>query len=158
MIRFLAGFTFVYAALYAWSLAAEFQWLGDDSTGPAVLAAVMIAFPVLAAWAAAEIMSLARPPRLFDRRVRRGPIKVTLGLATGIVGTLLGAGLLPVLDVYLSDGVVLGGSAAAAAAGAVLVLPRIRPGHCVFCGYDLRDGPSPGRAGSGRCPECGKAA
>lgn len=158
MIRFLAGLSLVYATLFAWSLSAESGPVSSGALDPAPLAAVMIGAPALSAWAAAELANVVRPVRLFDRRIRRGRIKLALGLLAGTLGALLGAGLLPLLDEYLPDAAILGSAAAVAASATVLLLPRRRPGHCIFCGYDLRDGPSPGQTGAGRCPECGAAA
>jgi hypothetical protein len=157
MPAFLAGLGAIYAATLTATLAAESDWL-DAGGSAGILALTLILIPVASAWIAAELAVASRRPRLFDPRLRRTRPRLFLGLITGALSLGVGAALLPVLDLYAADTVILGSTAAVITFGVTIRLPRHLPGHCIFCGYDLRSMPAPGHPGAGLCPECGRPA
>lgn len=157
MPAFLAGLGAIYAAICVVTLTVESTWI-DTGRSAGILAVILILIPVASAWVAAELAVVSRRPRLFDARLRRARPRLILGLTTGALSLAAGAALLPILDLYAGDAVVLGAAAAIITFGVIIRLPRQRPGHCIFCGYDLRSMPAPGHPGAGMCPECGRAA
>jgi hypothetical protein len=144
MIPFAAGVSIVFAALMGalWWLDRSIHWY--DPNVVAMLMVVSIAAPTLAAWITAEAIHLGRARRLFDRRV-----------AAGVIGVCVASVLLVIVDRQLHDVVILSGSAALGSVLVLAPLKRIRPGSCVYCGYDVRSQPPPGQPGWGICPECG---
>jgi hypothetical protein len=118
----------------------------------------MVAVPALGAWGVAEFVNMLTPRRTFDRRRRTFGKRFVLGAAAGGACATFATALLPLVDRYLSDAVIFGATGAVAMMLFLILLPRVKRGHCIHCGYDLRDSPAPGQPGSGRCPECGAAA
>src|SRR5437764_48554 len=91
MLRFLFGFLTVFAAIYAWSrLEPLATWWGPAGTQDAVLlAAELLAIPMVCAWVVLEAFARLSPRRVFDVRVKRGWWLVVLGVSAGM---LAGAG------------------------------------------------------------------
>lgn len=159
MIPFLAGFAVPYLALYAWGLAAAATWFREDPSMQRVFILVTVVIPIACGWGAAELVNLIRPRHLLDRRLKgRTLTRLLIGMIAGVIGAFATAVLLPLVDRFVPDAVLTGSAGVIAAGFIVLLLPRVRPGHCIHCGYDLRSGPGPGRPGAGLCPECGAAA
>jgi hypothetical protein len=161
MISFLGGIAATYSALLAWALVAQPVWLRYELDGAWLwLALIIVIIPVCCAWVAAELVNLASPRRIFDRRLGRWRSRLFLGLIAGTLGVAIGAVVLalPGVDRAVPDAVPLGVAAVLATILTMLPLSRRRAGHCIYCGYDLRSSPGPGRPGSGMCPECGAAA
>ncbi len=152
---FITGFAAIFTSLFGWGLAAEFSWLRYEPGGVPQLLVAMVVVPVLAAWAAAELVNLASPRRVFDPRRGIRVSRLLLGVVAGGLSAVAGAALLPLADRFVPDALVFGGASALMAGAIVLTCPRTRPGHCIHCGYDLRQSPSPGQPGAGRCAECG---
>lgn len=151
MIHLLLGTLVVWVAglalghVWDWETAAK---TGEAAAGPAWVLAV---FPPLAAWLTAEVINLATPRRLFDRRTKAPIRKSVLGLAAGALGFVLAVVFLPIAEPYLPDWGILAASSAIGTVIPVLGLARVRRGHCVHCDYDLRTLPS-----MEQCPECGR--
>ena len=103
------------------------------------------------------MVQVITPRRLFARRRRTRAKRFILGLAVGLFSAASATVALPWADRILPDALVFGLSAALWMAALLACCPRIRPGHCIHCGYDLRQSPAPGQPGAGRCPECGTA-
>src|SRR5512140_711481 len=150
MPLFIAGFALIFSGLLGWSLGTEFNWLRYESASiPYLLAAIVIA-PSLAAWITAETLPLASPRRVFDRRRRTHLARFTLGFATGLGSALVAAAALPWADRVLPDSAVFGLSSVLVVGIALSLCSWVRPGHCIHCGYDLRNSPGPGQPGAGR--------
>lgn len=155
MIFFTAGFTSIFAILIGialWLLPTEL-FLSNQHTSALLLRGVLA--PALAAWMTAEAINLLRPRRLFDRRLRRIAAPTIAGFIAGFIGAAIGSFALVLVDEPLHEALIL---VAASVVGSILVLlpmRRVRAGHCIHCGYDLRAQPGPGSPGCGICPECG---
>jgi hypothetical protein len=159
MTGFLFGFLLPLLLLYGWGVAGAPAWIGRSGDVARDFLVVIVVVPLACAWGAAELVNLMSPRRLLDRRLSGR--RLARGAAGAIAGTLSAASaaaLLPLVDSYVGDPVVTGGAAAIGGAAVLLLLVRLRPGHCIHCGYDLRNGPGPGRSGAGVCPECGASA
>ena len=157
MIAFAFGVAAVFAALMGTSYALDptLRWYGDGDI--ALLVARTILAPALAAWIAVELVNIVRPLRLFDRRISHLVRRAAAGVAAGVLGALGATAAFVYTEGLVHEVVTL---ASAGAAGSVLVLAlmrRIRRGECIYCRYDQRDQPAPGRSGWGICPECGAA-
>ncbi len=155
MRLFLAALALVYAALAGVSIAQTTIPDGTGSTGPRLIALNIFLIPVLSAWAAAELATLIRRPRLLDSRLRFPVARPALGAAVAIAGAVFAAMALPWVDRYAPDSVTTGAAAALPTLAAVLLLRPARRGRCIHCDYDLTTGPAPGQPGFGLCPECG---
>ncbi len=161
MLRFISGFALVWSAMFAWALIDRRDWLWQYAVGDEwpLIAAKLLAVPLVVAWFAIDLSDWRRPRRLFDPRVRAGVAPAAAGVVAGVVSVVLAAvGLaLPATGILAQETVqpdlydmgVIAVASAMAAWGAALAFRRLRRGHCVQCGYDLAGGVGP------RCPECG---
>jgi hypothetical protein len=154
MMLLVAGALLAYAGLGAAMLLWPTQAQLREAMLP-VVAQNLVLVPVACAWIAAEIIARVRRPRLLCAPVRAPVRRLLLGLTAGGLGVGLGAGVLPFVDRWAGDALVMGAAAAISAGGVVLLQRRLRPCTCITCGYDLREAAAPGRAGFGVCPECG---
>lgn len=129
------------------------NWESAAATGEdgGSVAWLLIAFPPLAVWLTAEFINAVTPRRLFDRRTVAPVRRATVGALAGVIGFTIAVLALPLTERHASDWATLAGASAIGTFVTVVFLPRVRRGHCVVCGYDLRTLPS-----MERCPECGQ--
>jgi uncharacterized membrane protein YraQ (UPF0718 family) len=159
MLTFVTGFLVPFLALYGWGLKEAPPWIQRDAQSQQVFFLVTVLVPLACAWAGAELVNLTSPRRLLHRHFRRRFIvRAALGAIAGTTAAVAAAGLLPLVDRFVHDGVVTGTAAAVASLAATFFLSRVRGGHCIHCQYDLRSSPGPGRYGAAVCPECGTPA
>jgi FtsH-binding integral membrane protein len=156
MVRFVVSCSLVYAAMCVCALVMSQDELRGE--GRMAMSAVFSSWiaPTLAVWLAAEGLQLVWPRRALDRRISMPVKRIGLGVAAGVVGTVLGVLGMAALDRTVVPDAALMGVAGAVAALVVLVpTERSRRGVCVYCGYS-QVGATPGAGGV--CVECGKSA
>jgi len=96
-----------------------------------------------------DALDRLRPRLILDPRTPRRFRATLAGLLTGILGVVLGAAAIMVLEPWVHEGVLLSTGASIAPLPIHLLLARRRKRDtCLACGYDLS-------ATSRRCPECG---
>lgn len=160
MRTFLAPIVLVFVGLALW---ATLENDADDAPSSAWAAwTLLLGAPASAAWIATECMQFVFPSRLLDPRVRAPVRRLAAGVVAGLLGAAAGATGVIFLTISagayrassnpLLDAAILGGGSALGVVMVLTVMPRVRPGRCVHCGYDLA-AMTP-RAG-GRCAECG---
>lgn len=151
MIYFILGNLFLWTAglglglLWGWQIANQ---AGDPTPGPSW---IMVIFPPLAAWLTAETVNLVSPRRLFDRRSTARVGRALAGMFAGALGFGAAVLLLPVVDATIPDWATLAVASGLGTLIPMVLLSRMRRGHCAFCDYDLRALPS-----MRQCPECGR--
>lgn len=155
MLALLAGIAIVSVGGAAAALWMESAWVWHEQATLTALGVCMIWMPLLAAWLSGEAIQIFTPRRILDRRVRRPLTQVGFGAAAGLAWAALFLVSLAFLDGLAPETVLSAAASAAATAAALLIAPRVRPGRCARCDYDLSNSPGPGRPGCGRCPECG---
>lgn len=155
MIPFAFGVSIVFAGLMGALLGLDPTVRWFERPDIAMLIARSVVGPVIAAWLVAEGVNLVRPLRLFDPRIARWVPRVLVGVASGLIGTAAASLLLAFAVGVVHDVVILAGSAGLGTMMTLIVMPRVRPGACIYCGYDVRSQPGPGMPGWGTCPECG---
>lgn len=152
------GVLVVHAAAFAWGVGDGFAWLRYQKGDIGTLALVMVLIPACSAWAGGEFIQMMSPRRALDGRLRCRGLRFLLGMCAGLIGLGTGAAILPLVDRFASDALTMGATSSLSAMLLLLLLKRLRPGHCISCGYDQRGMPGPGQPGSGICPECGSRA
>ena len=153
MIRFLLACSAVYGALAASAVVMgryelqEGRWLAVSVVLSSWLA------PTLGAWVAAEGLQYVSPRRALDRRVRMPLKRIALGLAVGVLGSVLGVlGMAAADRTVVPDVALMGAASVIATLVALVPTERVRRGVCVFCGYS-QTGATP--VARGVCTECG---
>jgi hypothetical protein len=154
MVPFLFTAVAAYAALAIATLLIERSFFSVfASNGPAITVGLtVLALPALTTWLTAELVDAAFHKRLFDSRAPRTAPAAAAGIATGLLGVLLSALMLVLLDRTFPDALLFAAAAAASTAIVLTPLPRRRAHTCPRCAYDL-SGASP--ASGGACTECG---
>jgi hypothetical protein len=132
-----------------WSLAGDWDFMSYRVVNWLSAGALLLIAPVASATVAFEVARLLRKPRLYDQR-RPGAIRAIV-LSTALGALALGASIavMTFADEDLSDLITIPAPALCAGLIPPLVLPRVRNGRCVRCGYDLAG------VDAARCPECG---
>lgn len=114
------------------------------------IAIYAIAIPGACAIVGACIAHKVRPRKVFDARVSGVVRPVLFGAIAGLLA--VGATALLAAIVAAPEWLVLGGVSLGFAICGAMMLPGIRAGECLQCGYDLHEKPE------ARCPECGAVA
>ncbi len=146
MLRFMIFFAVAWAGLLCWAIAQRPWWA--EAGYEAVVAAKLLALPVAAAWVAVEVLSRVRRPRAMHAEVSAWGRLMMSGVAAGGLSVLATATVLAAVPAEGWDWLVVAGAAVSATACAVILMPRVRAGACVHCGYEVQD--------LARCPECGR--
>lgn len=155
MMPFVAGYALVFGALSTVAIVA-----GNSASGSLLfwtdpldwrdIVVKLFLLPMLTAWLALDALNRMRPRRWLDFRVTA---RVRL-FAFGTGSAAFSAALLTLALIWLEDytpaWVLAPTCVTLATAFAFVAMPARRPGRCVHCGYDLRDGGL-----DGRCTECG---
>ena len=155
MKRFLTGFASIGVAMFVVALIAPRPWwfiptVWQDEVS---LVFVLVLMPVTIAWTVAEIYNVRRPRRLFRGRRRATAILLVAGALAALLSFAVGGLGLVAVDRWVADWIIMGVATMLTALGAVALLPRLKPGRCIYCSYDLRAT----SGGLPRCPECGTA-
>jgi len=153
MRYFLIGLAVAYAAaaVLVWvSMGHQLSWYDAPSYEAGVLFAAVL--PMAASWLGADVLDRLRPRLAFDPRTRRRVRTVVAGLVTGVLGVVMGAAAVMLLEPWVPEAVLLaGGGLLAPVAVVPWMARRRRRDTCLRCGYDLS-------ASRGVCPECGATA
>lgn len=148
MTRFLLALLVVLVLAYAGAVASSWSdWSNKSAFAPALW--TLIAAPLLGAYFSAQLVTLVRRPRWFDRRAFAGIRCLFVGVATGLISIAGGALFLVYRPDMLPEWAAFGAAGGLATGAILLLLPRHRAGTCVRCSYDLRATLGP------TCPECG---
>jgi len=153
MIPFVAGYAVVFGLLLAVALATRGTspsvfWY--EAPTPGELVASLFVLPVATAWIALDALHRVRPRRWLDVRVRRRARLLTAGAGSSLLAIVCTTVGLVWAEEYAPAWSIMPGCAALATCATFLLMPRVRAGRCIQCGYDVRDG-----GAAGRCPECG---
>jgi hypothetical protein len=149
MRSFIFGIALVYGVLLAAACIEQPDELQSSARFAETLALNLLAVPVLAAWLAAECLNSGKRAR---RVLERLPECLTLGIIAGAIGAAWSVLALVLLDTALPDALLTGAGATAGAVIVVALLPRVKAGTCLRCGYDLSGATA---ASGGKCTECG---
>jgi hypothetical protein len=155
VVAFVAGYALVFASLCALAIYEPAQVQGLSLFAPAdqtwgLPAVTLFVLPVAAAWITLDVLNRLRGRRWFDYRVKRRTRLLSLGFGAGLVAAVECTILLAWGEQYVPAWVIVAVCTVLAVAGAFVLIPGIRAGHCILCGYQLADG-----GFAGRCPECG---
>lgn len=123
----------------------------DSELSYAAIVLVLVMLPSVMAWLTMDVLHRFRPRRWFVHGVHRRAKLVVLGFASGGVGAAGIATEFMLLDSLTPGALLTGGTTVLVCAAVFALIPAVRPGHCVECGYDLRSSVI-----HGRCPECGE--
>lgn len=154
MLCFLAGFIIPLLGLLAWAITHDVTGIWwEAKPDPLHAVALLIGLPLVTSWLSLELVARVRPRRAFDGRSKSNFRRLICGLSASLVTILFTTLTLVLLETEVPDEVVITGSTALATIGCALLLKRKKKGHCIRCGYDLRDSQH-----SAICPECGSRA
>jgi hypothetical protein len=137
------------AAYIGWSVG-RFGVMRPKEIG--ALAILLLVIPPVAAWMAAALMQLRRARRLLSRSRRGFVAPLLLGVFAGSLTLGLLGFELYYADRFLPDAVIVGVTTFLITALLIAVLPRLKPGRCRACNYDIS-----ASLDFNRCPECGSA-
>ncbi|GJQ30057.1 MAG: hypothetical protein HBSAPP03_19410 [Phycisphaerae bacterium] len=146
MLRFLSSFALVWIILLMVAQATSPYVMAASSRWSMVV--TLLGLPVLGALTGGAVVTRLRCPRALHPCVDATPHLVLSGLAAGLASAALTGGVVLVTSDGVGQLLAVAGGSAVAAGGAAWLLPRVRPGACVHCGYELVD--------LARCPECGR--
>ncbi|CAG0992287.1 hypothetical protein PHYC_02365 [Phycisphaerales bacterium] len=144
MLRFMGAFAVVWIVLLAWAAVARPAWVSSEYWQ--ALSAKLVGLPVVSAWVGAGVTARLRRPRALHPLVNSGFRLPMHGLVAGVSSAGATAVMLAAAPA-IPDIAVLSVNGAASAAISVILIPKARPGCCIFCGYQVDK--------LDRCPECG---
>ena len=149
MHKFLFGYLLTCLSIFAWNYPSHFP--GSLSWGRLANLFVLIVLAPSCVTALALILKNYRHPRQLLMPGRRGWFSTMLfASVTAIIGLSLSAVVATLTERYVSEFVMIPACCLLTSALALSILPRVRPGLCRQCDYDLRES-----LAFGRCPECG---
>ena len=155
MIPYLLAQLIVYAAVAAIAVVSNRELLEWQTWGYGTKPALLIGLlPVLGAWAACELLRLARPVRLLDARITGVLGRFAAGIGAGLIGFALTLLAVEFVQGVWPEAALTTGAGFLGAGLIASFSSRIRPGRCVQCQYDLA---SITTATRGKCPECGSS-
>ncbi|MGH7130716.1 MAG: hypothetical protein ACREJO_02075 [Phycisphaerales bacterium] len=155
MIPYLFAQLLVYAAVATIAVVSNRDYLEWQTWGYGTKPALLLGLlPILGAWAACELLRLARPVRLLDLRISGLFGRFATGIGAGVIGFVLTLLAVEFINGVWWEATLTTGAGFLAAGLVALFSSRIRPGRCTQCQYDLA---SITTATRGKCPECGSS-
>lgn len=127
------------------------KWIADSPRADILeFALLLVALPAAVQALASDLLARVMKKRAFDPRAGMFLGPIVAGLIASVVAVVATAIALPLVRERAPDSLVISVAAACSACLVVPILPRVRKGLCIRCGYDLA------ATGDGaRCPECG---